>query len=155
MALSAPNSTVLPPQIHLTPPSVLSSFTIDATKFSFYQLSVAGFLILVISGLVLIRTQYALRAIAEKTTTYLTSTTENLSSTQTMTLNMLSMTATWKLPPFCNELEALPLFGPLPSVIPMTTVPVSAPQQRHRRTTHLSSVSISDVENLARVTLGW
>jgi hypothetical protein len=61
-------------------PSALSSFAIDATKFSFYLLRVAGFLILVINGLVLIHTQYALKAIAGKITTYPTSAIENLSS---------------------------------------------------------------------------
>jgi hypothetical protein len=39
-------------------PSGLSSFAIDAIKFSLYVLSVADFLTVVISGLVLVRTKY-------------------------------------------------------------------------------------------------
>lgn len=46
-------------------PSGSSSLAIDAIKFSFYVLSVTGFLTIVVSGLVVLRTQYALQSIPD------------------------------------------------------------------------------------------
>jgi hypothetical protein len=108
MALSAPNSTVLPPYIPPYPairPEQLR-YRCDQTlhlpaqrcrlSHPRHQRSCPN--------------PHAIRnqSNGQKITTYLTFMTENLSPIQTMTPNMLSITATWELRPFRNEPEALP-----------------------------------------------
>jgi hypothetical protein len=124
--------------------SGLSSFAIDGAKFSFYLLSVAGFLATVVSGIVLVQAQYALKAITEKDR--LVPTAEDRQSrihkaTNTdcaLTQRDLEATAVMR------RARIFALFGPLPSVLPMIAIPVSL---------HLNSVGDIGVRVLLSVLL--
>lgn len=114
------------PRIIPTLPSGFSSFAIDGTVFSFYLLSVFGFLAIVVSGLVLVRTQYALKAIAEKDsgvpTTFKHRKPRPHKKTFTESvLNQRDLDATAVM----SRARSFALFGPLPSVLSMIAIPVS------------------------------
>jgi hypothetical protein len=144
MESSTLNSAVPLTQIDTTWPSGLSSFAVHTTKFSFYLLSVAGFLVLVISGLVLIQTQFALKAIAEKNSRVPTLADRksgmHAETDAECARNQCDLEATAVM----GRARHFALFGPLPSVLTMIAVPVSL---------HLNSVGDAGVRVLLSVLL--
>lgn len=132
------------PRIVRTLPFGLSSFVIHAIKFSFYLLSVAGFLVVVVSGLVLLRTQYAFRRLAGTEGVSPTpgerrsALQKSINATPGLTERDLEATAVMK------RARRFALFGPLPSALTMITIPIFL---------HLNSVGNSGVRLLLSLLL--
>jgi hypothetical protein len=113
----------LMPNVPVLPPGS-SSFAVDAIKFSFYVLSVTGFLTIVVSGLVVLRTQYALQSIPNNSVVPALNRRKSNIHKKTDTeraLNQHDLEAT----AIMRRARPFALFGPLPSAITMIAVPVS------------------------------
>jgi hypothetical protein len=125
MEPSTLSSNMALPRIVPTVPSGLSSFAIDGTKFSFYLLGVAGFVVIVISGLVLVRTRYALNAIFKENSLMPNSEDRkpviHTNRDTERALNKQDVEATAVM----RRARSFAIFGPLPSVLTMIAVPVS------------------------------
>lgn len=125
MWLSALNSTapyrrMIDPTL---PPSSINMSVIEVTKFSFYLLGVSGFLVLMISGLVIVRTQFALEAFADKDGPLPTISVDRKPRIHTKTepFSQRDQAVTAVI----RRARSFALFGPLPSLLSMVAVPVS------------------------------
>jgi hypothetical protein len=125
MESSTLGSNIALPRIVPNSPSGLTSFAINSTKFSFYLLGVGGFLVIVISGLLLVRTHYALNAIVKENSLILSSEDRkpgiHTKRDTECVLNKQDLEATAVM----RRARSYALFGPLPSVVTMIAVPIS------------------------------
>ena len=105
-------------------PADLSSSAIDVIAFSFYVLSIIGFLAVLINGLVLVQTQYALQSILQ--TSIMPAIIHRNPSRRQRTdaewaLNQHDVEATAVM----RRARPFALCGPLPSTVTMIAIPVS------------------------------